>query len=180
MKSIIIDTSSERSVVLITKNETILQKKSLPSGYQSSKFLIKELNVDFQGVDSIGVVQGPGLLTGIRVGIATAQGLSLGLGVPLIGLCALNNFLLEGVDAAVIDAKVRGAYVLLREGEPFFCPFGELGAALGGCSKIAGPNLSRIDFPDKVECDPDGDRMAHFMYQKFIRQEFGLRPNYLN
>lgn len=41
-------------------------------------------------VDLIAVGLGPGTFTGIRVGIATARGLGVSLGLPLCGVCTLD------------------------------------------------------------------------------------------
>ncbi|MDR1960678.1 MAG: tRNA (adenosine(37)-N6)-threonylcarbamoyltransferase complex dimerization subunit type 1 TsaB [Gracilibacteraceae bacterium] len=41
-------------------------------------------------LDLIGVARGPGSFTGIRIGIATAQGLAQALGIPALGLCSLD------------------------------------------------------------------------------------------
>jgi tRNA threonylcarbamoyladenosine biosynthesis protein TsaB len=44
----------------------------------------------WQAVDLIAVGLGPGTFTGIRVGIATARGLGVSLGLPLRGVCTLD------------------------------------------------------------------------------------------
>jgi len=44
----------------------------------------------WQAVDLIAVGLGPGTFTGIRVGIATARGLGVSLGLPLCGVCTLD------------------------------------------------------------------------------------------
>ncbi|MCP5469434.1 MAG: tRNA (adenosine(37)-N6)-threonylcarbamoyltransferase complex dimerization subunit type 1 TsaB [Chlamydiales bacterium] len=176
MRSIIIDTSTEKPLILYAEGHEVVIKKTLPIGYQSSKHLINMLGVDFE---IVGVTQGPGLLTGVRVGMAAAQGLSIGLEVPLVGLCSFRGFLREGVDAAVIDAKVHGAYVMKRGGEGAFYTLEELPKALEGCSCIAGPNLRRVEFSNKIECEPDPYILLEQLIQKFQRREFGLTPNYL-
>jgi len=62
-------------------------------------------------LERIGVSVGPGSFTGLRVGIACAQGLSLGLGVPLVGVSSLRAMAravpsdLPGVRCAVLDAR---------------------------------------------------------------------------
>lgn len=44
----------------------------------------------WEAVDSIAVGLGPGTFTGLRVGIATARGLSVSLGLPVRGVCTLD------------------------------------------------------------------------------------------
>jgi tRNA threonylcarbamoyladenosine biosynthesis protein TsaB len=44
----------------------------------------------WQAVDSLAVGLGPGTFTGLRVGIATARGLALSLGLPAHGVCTLD------------------------------------------------------------------------------------------
>ncbi|MBW8303922.1 MAG: tRNA (adenosine(37)-N6)-threonylcarbamoyltransferase complex dimerization subunit type 1 TsaB, partial [Brevundimonas sp.] len=39
----------------------------------------------FGGIDRIGVTVGPGSFTGLRVGLAFAQGLGAALGLPVVG-----------------------------------------------------------------------------------------------
>lgn len=41
-------------------------------------------------VDLLAVGLGPGTFTGVRIGIATARGLAIGLGVPVHGICTLD------------------------------------------------------------------------------------------
>ena len=65
----------------------------------------------------LGVSVGPGSFTGLRVGIACAQGLSLGLGVPLVGVASLRAMARAvpasqpGVRCAVLDARRAEVFV---------------------------------------------------------------------
>jgi tRNA threonylcarbamoyladenosine biosynthesis protein TsaB len=44
----------------------------------------------WEAVDLIAVGLGPGTFTGLRVGISTARGLAVGLGLPVRGVCTLD------------------------------------------------------------------------------------------
>jgi tRNA threonylcarbamoyladenosine biosynthesis protein TsaB len=64
--------------------------------------VLKAANLDAADLDLIAVTVGPGAFTGVRIGIATAQGLALATGRPALGLTSF-----ETVAAAVPDALLR-------------------------------------------------------------------------
>lgn len=51
--------------------------------------VMKDAGVGFDDLDKLAVSTGPGTFTGVRVGIATARGLALAAGLPLIGRSGL-------------------------------------------------------------------------------------------
>ena len=75
--------------------------------------LLAEVGRDRGELSVLGVTQGPGSFTGVRIGVATAKGLAYGLGIPLVAvptLAAMAAALLEqGQDGdlavPVLDAR---------------------------------------------------------------------------
>lgn len=71
----------------------------------------------FGSVDRIGVTVGPGSFTGLRVGLAFAQGLGAALDRPVIGVSTLDALAASidetGLVAAVIDARRGQVYARL-------------------------------------------------------------------
>ena len=70
--------------VLDTKYKHIdAEKQSIALPDQAEKFLA-ECGAQWSDLTAIGVVVGPGSFTGIRLGIAYAKGLALGLNIPVV------------------------------------------------------------------------------------------------
>jgi tRNA threonylcarbamoyladenosine biosynthesis protein TsaB len=72
----------------------------------------------FDGIERIGVTVGPGSFTGLRVGLAFAQGLGAALGRPVVGVSTLDGLAASsdgaGPAAALIDARRGQVYARLR------------------------------------------------------------------
>lgn len=75
---------------------------------------VREAGGGFAALDRIGVTVGPGSFTGLRVGLAFAQGLGTSLDRPVIGLSTL-----AGLAASVPDAAVVAALVDARRGQVY-------------------------------------------------------------
>lgn len=79
-------------------------------------------------VDLVAVGLGPGSFTGLRVGIATAKGLTLGLGLPGRGITTL-----DALGAGIAAAGATGARLAVLDGyrgEVFVALYGADGALL--------------------------------------------------
>ena len=75
--------------------------------------MLAEAGVGFADLARIGVGTGPGNFTGVRISVAAARGLALGLGIPAVGISALQAQAL-GADGAVLsslDARKGAMYL---------------------------------------------------------------------
>jgi tRNA threonylcarbamoyladenosine biosynthesis protein TsaB len=54
------------------------------------EFLARKAGLELEQVTGVAVDRGPGLFTGLRVGLATAKGLALAVGVPMVAFSSLD------------------------------------------------------------------------------------------
>lgn len=107
------------------------------------------------GVERIAVTVGPGSFTGLRVGLAFAQGLGEALGRPVVGvstLDALAEDLGRAIGVVVIDARRGEVYLRAFEGGVGLEPPQALSLAAAE-ARIAslGPDITLIgDPPDSL------------------------------
>ena len=121
MVSLIIDTSTERGLVVFAKGKDVLLAKELEIGYRSSTYLMPAISEGFdslklkvQDLSSVAVGIGPGSYTGIRVGVSVAKAISFAKNLPLVGFCGLKALVSEIKShyIALLDAKVSGFYLV--------------------------------------------------------------------
>ncbi len=94
------------------------EKQSLDLPSTANEFLSKN-NLKWSDITAIGVVVGPGSFTGIRLGIAYAKGLGIGLKIPVVGINAFELYLAENADAFVaIDSGRDDLFVGAADLEP--------------------------------------------------------------
>jgi tRNA threonylcarbamoyladenosine biosynthesis protein TsaB len=84
------------SAVAVTEGERVLAEDDAPSAALHGETLVPRIRavmtrarLSLADVGLVGVGVGPGSFTGLRVGLATAKGLALALGVPVRGVDSL-------------------------------------------------------------------------------------------
>ena len=90
-------------------------KQSVALPIEAEKFL-KENAARWSDLNAIGVITGPGSFTGIRLGIAYAKGLGMGLKIPVIPINAFEIYLQENPDAFVAIDSGRGDFLVAAKG----------------------------------------------------------------
>jgi tRNA threonylcarbamoyladenosine biosynthesis protein TsaB len=124
MRVLAIETSTSSASVALVEGGRLVLERSHPRPKQSAERLLPmlaellaEAGWRRSEIERIGVAIGPGSFTGLRVGIACAQGLALGLGVPLVGVTSLRAMArlvpdsIPGVRCPVLDARRREVFV---------------------------------------------------------------------
>lgn len=122
MKLLVIDTAlgACTAAVFADGGPLAVRFEPMAKGHQErlgglARDVVAEAGGGFESLDRIGVTVGPGSFTGLRVGLAFAQGLGAALDRPVVGVSTLDAL------AASLDAEDRpvAALVDARRGQVY-------------------------------------------------------------
>ena len=122
MRILALDSSGLVATVAIVEDEQTLAEYTVNYKKTHSQTLlpmldevVKMIELELDTIDAIAVAGGPGSFTGLRIGSATAKGLGLALGKPLIHVptldgLAYNLYGTKGLICPIMDARRNQVY----------------------------------------------------------------------
>lgn len=122
MRILALDSSGLVASVAVVEEEQTIAEYTVNYKKTHSQTLLPMLDeiagmteLDLAGVDAIAVAGGPGSFTGLRIGSATAKGLGLALGKPLIHVPTLEGLAynlcgVSGLVCPIMDARRSQVY----------------------------------------------------------------------
>ncbi len=153
-----LETSTTRSSVALVDTDRVVASASLGVARRHGEFLapaisfcLEQAGVEVDRIHGVAVGVGPGLFTGLRVGLATAQTFAAARQLPVVGLSGLD------VLAFRVRYSRRTICVVLdaRRGELFWAFYR---TAPGGVQRDSEPTVGRIE-QLTAEIEAHGDDM---------------------
>jgi len=126
-----LESATDQAAVAVADESGVLASAVVARGRRHGEsiapavqFVCARAGVSLSAVDAVAVDVGPGLFTGLRVGVATAKGIAFALGVPVVALTSLEvlahgatGMVAPGPDDLVVPV------VDARRGQLFWAPF---------------------------------------------------------
>lgn len=140
-----IETATQVVGVAIAGDDGVLGQVEVVQGRRHAEtltpaidFLCRHLRIELGQIGAIGVDIGPGLFTGMRVGIASAKTMAQALQVPVVGVSSLDLLAYPHRHATKVIASVIDA----RKGEVFYALYK---VSPDGFQRVAEPAVGSID-----------------------------------
>ena len=115
MTRLILDTSSDYLVIVISQDNTVIASQVLYAGKKMSELLLFQLDnmlesssININDIDEFYAGVGPGSFTGVRIGVALVLGLSSALNKKAYGISSLD------VEAIVSEKDLLKTAALLK------------------------------------------------------------------
>ena len=133
MRILAIETSSSWcSVALGLTQQKILQRHD-DVGSTASQYLLpwvqtllQEAQLELVDLDAIAVDIGPGAFTGVRLGVACAQGLALGANLPVLSVVSLDSIAMQAVQSGNYQSHDNEHFLVIldaRMGEVYWAKY---------------------------------------------------------
>ena len=179
-----IETATESVGVALGGRDGVLASVTIARGRRHGEtlapavqFACRHAGVELGDLDAVAVDVGPGLFTGMRVGIATAKALAMALDIPVVPVTSLQSLAEStrdhhGLIVPVVDARKGEVFWSMHRsdadgvtalGEPTIGSVDDLLAALGERGQHAlclgdGAHRHAAALRDGADCVISGDR----------------------
>ncbi len=179
------DTATTVATSALVRDGTVLgeRRSQARSVLADAELLLAEAGLAPRDLDALVTGTGPGSFTGVRMGLATARGLALGLGVPVAGVSTLAALEAGAPGAVPVIDGGRGEVFALVEGEPRALRPEELDAR--GRTLVGGGAVRYREIFAGAEIPPDDDdrHVPQARFHAELAADFGdaeaIEPLYL-
>lgn len=125
-----IETSTPQTSVAIGSEQGVIAGAMVSRGHSHNEFLLpairfclEEAGLSWRNLGGVAVSLGPGLYTGMRVGVATAKAIAHALSVPIVGMASLDILAYEvryssKTILAVLDARRSEVFYAFYRSSP--------------------------------------------------------------
>ncbi len=187
MNLLCFDTTSRDASMAVLRDQEILLEYNFSTRdnlsavmIPSLEFLLRSLGLKIAQIDLFGVAVGPGLFTGIRIGLATLKGLNFAAAKPMV---AVNT--LEALACKFADAKKNiVALIDARKGEVYLGCYnfinGEINVLVQPCLLPVAALVSLLEpISDKVFVGSGAECHGDFLKSAFGECRLQNRSNFL-
>jgi tRNA threonylcarbamoyladenosine biosynthesis protein TsaB len=140
-----IETATERVSVALGGHEGVIGLFEMTKGRRHAEtlvpaieFVCRQAGIELDEISVVAVDVGPGLFTGMRVGLASGKAIAQALKVPMIGISSLDLLAFASRHADRVVVPVIDA----RKGEVFSAMYRQVP---GGIQQISDPMVGTID-----------------------------------
>jgi tRNA threonylcarbamoyladenosine biosynthesis protein TsaB len=140
-----IETATERVSVAVGGHEGVIGLFEITKGRRhvetlvpAIEFMLRQADIELDEISVVAVDVGPGLFTGMRVGLAAAKAIAQALRIPMIGISSLDLLAFpcrhtDRVVVPVIDA---------RKSEVFYAMYRQVP---GGLQQVSEPTVGPVE-----------------------------------
>ena len=160
------------------KSELVLSadKESSVTLLPGLKILLESNGLTGKDITAVAVALGPGSFTGIRIGIATAEGLALPSRLPVFGISTLDG-LVENLRAA----GHQGEALCLIDAQRGECFVGQYFIEKADFREVMPPRILKVEhLADLIQAKAWVVGAGFLKYEKEIKQSFGDKGKWVD
>jgi tRNA threonylcarbamoyl adenosine modification protein YeaZ len=187
MNLLCLDTTSRDASIAVLRDEEIVLEYNFSSRddlsallIPSLEFLLCSLGMKISHIDLFGVAVGPGLFTGIRIGLATLKGLDFSAAKPVVGVNTLEALAYKFADTKKTIVPMIDA----RKGEVYLGCYRFNG---GEMCELLSPRLLQaeaavellVPYADRVFVGSGAEKNGDFLKSAFPDGKLLYRSNFL-